>query len=224
MTLTAEQLVDEQPLPFVREGFGAIVADPPWDYTAGKATRIKPPYPTMSVAEICELPVGVLGADRSQLYLWVTASFLEDGFRVARAWGYEPKSQIVWVKARPTIDAGFVRELLWKVAGNLTKVGDATKIIERAVRIVQQIGMGSYVRVAHELCLVCTRGGMTAAKEARGESSVIIAPRAEHSRKPDELLAKVEKLNPGPYLELFARRDREGWAHWGNELGEETTP
>ena len=47
---------------------------------------------------------------------------------------------------------------------------------------------------------------------------LIIQPRREHSRKPDELYARVERYCTGPYLELFARQRRPGWDCWGNEI------
>ena len=46
----------------------------------------------------------------------------------------------------------------------------------------------------------------------------MIAARREHSRKPDEVVAGIERLVPGPYLELFARETRPGWTAWGNEV------
>jgi N6-adenosine-specific RNA methylase IME4 len=45
----------------------------------------------------------------------------------------------------------------------------------------------------------------------------IIAPRREHSRKPDGIHQRIERLVAGPYLELFARQSRPGWTVWGNE-------
>jgi len=45
----------------------------------------------------------------------------------------------------------------------------------------------------------------------------IIAPRREHSRKPDGIHERIERLVAGPYLELFARQSRPGWTTWGNE-------
>jgi N6-adenosine-specific RNA methylase IME4 len=42
-------------------------------------------------------------------------------------------------------------------------------------------------------------------------------PRGEHSAKPEAFLDLVEQVSPGPYLELFARRQRLGWDTWGNE-------
>lgn len=43
-------------------------------------------------------------------------------------------------------------------------------------------------------------------------------PRGRHSRKPDEFFELVERLSPGPYLEMFARERRSGWSAWGNEI------
>jgi N6-adenosine-specific RNA methylase IME4 len=45
----------------------------------------------------------------------------------------------------------------------------------------------------------------------------IIAPRREHSRKPDGIYERIERLVAGPYLELFARQKRPDWDCWGNE-------
>ncbi len=46
---------------------------------------------------------------------------------------------------------------------------------------------------------------------------LIIAPRREHSRKPDEQYERIEALVGGPYLEMFARQSRPGWDQFGNE-------
>ena len=46
----------------------------------------------------------------------------------------------------------------------------------------------------------------------------------EHSRKPDEFIPLIERCSPGPFLELFARGDREGWAMWGNQATAEYEP
>ena len=47
---------------------------------------------------------------------------------------------------------------------------------------------------------------------------VIMAPRREHSRKPDEVYGRIEQLVAGPYVELFARQRWPGWHAWGNEI------
>ena len=48
---------------------------------------------------------------------------------------------------------------------------------------------------------------------------MIVAPRREHSRKPDEIYPRIEALCEGPYLELFARQQWRGWTCVGDELG-----
>ena len=47
---------------------------------------------------------------------------------------------------------------------------------------------------------------------------IVIAPVAEHSKKPDEVYRRIERLYPGPYLELFARKPRDRWTTWGDEI------
>lgn len=86
------------PLPYVLGGFGTIVADPPWEYRAGKATRIKPPYPTMSTREIRELPIGALASTMALLFLWCTVGFRSEAVQICRAWGFRPVSEMIWVK------------------------------------------------------------------------------------------------------------------------------
>ena len=48
---------------------------------------------------------------------------------------------------------------------------------------------------------------------------LVIAHRREHSRKPDEIYDRIERLVPGPYLELFARQHRDSWDSWGDQAG-----
>lgn len=43
-------------------------------------------------------------------------------------------------------------------------------------------------------------------------------PKAAHSEKPDQFFDLVERLSPGPRLEMFARRRRLGWSAWGDEI------
>jgi N6-adenosine-specific RNA methylase IME4 len=78
------------------------------------------------------------------------------------------------------------------------------------------VGMGYWTRANSEACLLATRG-----KPKRLNADVrqgIIAPRREHSRKPDGIHARIERLVAGPYCELFARERRPGWDAWGNEV------
>ena len=66
-----------------------------------------------------------------------------------------------------------------------------------------------------EFLLVATRGSPKIL--ARATSSVVMAPKQAHSAKPEAFLDLVEQVSPGPYLEMFARRNRLGWDTWGNE-------
>jgi N6-adenosine-specific RNA methylase IME4 len=79
-----------------------------------------------------------------------------------------------------------------------------------------RIGMGRSVRNCHEVAIVATRGRPV--RQSASEPSVIFAPRGEHSRKPLAVHRLIERLYPGPYHELFARRAVSGWRCEGNEL------
>lgn len=79
------------------------------------------------------------------------------------------------------------------------------------------IGIGNYLRNSHEFLLLAVRGGLTAA--ARNVRSWDEFPRTEHSAKPEKIrTAVVEKISPGPRLELFGRRVAPGWVVWGNQV------
>lgn len=79
-----------------------------------------------------------------------------------------------------------------------------------------RFGMGTYLRTQTEHLLLGTRGHVPV--RFRGQGSWFYAPVQEHSHKPEEQYAIIERISPGPYLELFARRRRPGWSVWGNEV------
>jgi N6-adenosine-specific RNA methylase IME4 len=78
-------------------------------------------------------------------------------------------------------------------------------------------GMGYWTRSNAELCLLGTRGSPK--RINKDVKQAILAPRREHSRKPDEVYERIERLVKGPYLEIFSRTQRPGWDVWGNEVG-----
>lgn len=80
-------------------------------------------------------------------------------------------------------------------------------------------GMGYWTRANAEVCLLATRGSPQ--RLNADVHQVVLAPREQHSRKPDEIAARIERLVPGPYLEMFARRERSGWDAWGNQASTE---
>lgn len=79
-------------------------------------------------------------------------------------------------------------------------------------------GVGFYFRNVTELILFGTKGSLRTLQPGRRQVNIISTRKREHSRKPDELYDVVERCSPGPYLELFARRLRPKWKHWGNEV------
>lgn len=78
------------------------------------------------------------------------------------------------------------------------------------------MGQGYWTRANPEQCWLATKGSPT--RLHADVRQLLVAPIQEHSRKPDEIHARIERLVAGPYLELYARREREGWQTWGNEL------
>jgi N6-adenosine-specific RNA methylase IME4 len=75
-------------------------------------------------------------------------------------------------------------------------------------------GLGYWTRSNAEFCLLCTKGKPK--RVSKAVNQLVVAPRREHSRKPD-LHEDIAKLLDGPYLELFARTESPGWDTWGNE-------
>ena len=79
--------------------YKTIIADPPWRYgdrLSPKHGRIT--YETMSVEEIKALQVNDIAEDGCHLYLWVTNSFIKQGFEILEAWGFTYKTIITWIK------------------------------------------------------------------------------------------------------------------------------
>lgn len=175
--------------------YTTILADPPWRF-ANRTGKMAPEhqrlmrYPTMSMAEICELPVNRLAAARAHLYLWVPNALIAEGLDVMQRWGFAYKTNLVWYKVRK--DGG-----------------------------PDGRGVGFYFRNVTELVLFGIRGSMRTLDAGRRQTNLLLTRKREHSRKPDELYDIIEACSPGPYLELFARHPRRGWAQWGNESPED---
>ena len=194
---------DERPfggLP--RRHYAAIVADPPWSYACfsekGMARSADRHYVTMAADAIEQSPVGELAACHAHLFLWITGPFLVRGMHlpVMRAWGFEPSSTaFVWIKPKRKAFANggfFLDEALFAK------------------------GLGHTTRQNAEYVVLGRRGKPR--RLCKDVHQLIIQPRREHSRKPDEFYARVERYCTGPYLELFARQRRPGWDCWGNEI------
>jgi N6-adenosine-specific RNA methylase IME4 len=85
--------------------FSTILADPPWRFQ-NRTGKVAPEhrrlsrYRTMTVDEICALPVASHAAEAAHLYLWVPNALLADGLAVMTAWGFRYKTNLVWYKVR----------------------------------------------------------------------------------------------------------------------------
>jgi len=79
------------------------------------------------------------------------------------------------------------------------------------------VGTGFWTRANAEVCLLALKGHPQ--RKAKDVQQLIIAPRREHSRKPDETRDRIVRLMGDlPRVELFARQTAPGWDVWGNEV------
>lgn len=94
-----------KPLPIIEGGFQTVMADPPWRFQ-NRTGKVAPEhrrldrYSTMTLDDICALPVQDVVANNAHLYLWVPNALLPDGMRVLQEWGFRYVSNIVWAKRR----------------------------------------------------------------------------------------------------------------------------
>lgn len=183
--------------------FKVIVADPAWlfgDLLPGDTRGASNQYgcmPTWDVMRLAEaggrVIMGQPIADDAILALWRVAAMQQDALDVARFWNFQVKTDLVWLKKT-------VMGLRW-------------------------FGMGRTLRAEHEICLICTRGKPALKSHSIRSTFVtdidvagLSAKVGRHSEKPEEFYAIIESLSEGPYLELFARKQRLGWTCIGDEL------
>jgi len=85
--------------------------------------------------------------------------------------------------------------------------------------------VGFYFRNVTELLLFGVRGKHARTLQpGRTQVNILSTRKREHSRKPDEQYPLITSCSPGPYLELFARGERPGWASWGNQADDGYRP
>ena len=179
--------------------YRTIYADPPWQFQnrTGKAApehKRLHRYSTMTLTEIKSLPVQEIAEEKAHLYLWVPNALLPDGLAVMEAWGFTYKTNIIWEKIRQD---GYP----------------------------DGRGVGFYFRNVTEILLFGIRGTHNRTLQpARTQVNLIRAKKREHSRKPDAFISLIEACSNEPYIELFARGDREGWDMWGNQASADYEP
>lgn len=177
--------------------YRTIVADPPWQY-ANKATRgaAEDHYGTLSLDQL----TGV------EPLLWKDGTVQIDNLAVE-------------VHERAADEAHLY---LWTTNGFLRDAFDVMEAWGFTYKttltwVKPQIGMGNYFRSSTEHVLFGVRGGLRTLDG--NQRNWFEAPRGRHSKKPGLFFDLVERVSPGPYLEMFARERRLGdWDVWGNEV------
>lgn len=187
--------------------YRVLVADPPvpfevWGKRPGgvDSRTADAHYDTMTWEALSALGPAIrrIAARDAVLFLWLCQPLLLETLRMAEAWGFAYRTKAFsWVKTYPDNPATFF------------------------------VGMGYWTRANTEDVLLFTRGNprrlgkdvyqVLATRDPWGVEAVI-APMYRHSQKPEEVQRRIERLCAGPYLELFARRRRPGWACLGNEI------
>jgi N6-adenosine-specific RNA methylase IME4 len=174
--------------------FNTILADPPWRFR-NRTGKIAPEhhrlrrYATLSLEELCNLPVNRIAHDKSHLYLWVPNALLPQGLAVMEAWGFRYKGNLVWHKIRK--DGGSDGRGVGFYFRNVTEL----------------------------LLFGIKGSGNRTLASGRRQVNLLSARRLEHSRKPDDFYNVIEACSPGPFAELFARGSRPGWTTWGDQAG-----
>ncbi len=169
--------------------FSTVVMDPPWAFTDSL------PGPGRGAAKQYNLlsPVGIINTYQEVMSYTTSDSRL-----------------FLWRVASMQSEALYVMEEL-----GYTLKAEMVWIKKRPSGSLW-FGMGRQVRNSHEICLIGTRGHPE--RLSASVRSVFEAPVTRHSEKPERFYQLVEELSPGPYLELFARKRREGWTCIGNQL------
>lgn len=189
------------PMDFKNNNYSLVILDPPWEYglrETDETHRGRTPYPTMTDAEIINLPIGEIAANDSYCLLWATTNHLPLAMQCLEAWGFSYKTTHVWVKT--TKDGENVKIGVGHYGRNCTEfylIGTKGKPPSFTA-----LGLTDIPSVIHE------------------------APGA-HSAKPDQFYARSHRLANalgGETIELFARNPQPGWDLWGNQAPEQTEP
>lgn len=84
--------------------YRTIVADPPWRFgSAATKADARKHYGTMSIEDICALPVEPMAAEDAHLWLWGVNGLMEEAYQVVRAWGFTPINLLTWCKTQPGV-------------------------------------------------------------------------------------------------------------------------
>lgn len=201
--------------------YGVIVADPPWNYnqtsTSEKLSGYSDKeYEPLTTEDLCALGTDIrqLASSDSLLFLWTTWPFIADALHIIDAWGFKYITGLPWVKMdsylkHPTYGVGYwfrgCTELIL-----VAKRGKSHRGNRKGILNFESPRNTWAKKHNNQLSLVDEQVGWVSVPEG-------------HSKKPDALQEIIEKDYPGPYLEIFGRRAREGWTVLGDEAPEDGT-
>jgi len=187
-------------IPFPDKKYQIIYADPPWSYR-GKMmnSSVTDHYSTMTLLDICNLPVKIISDDNCILFLWVTLPKLNEFMNVVINWGFEYKTTaFVWVKTNKRTD---INQFSFLPKDSIDSF----------------MGLGRWTRANAEICILATRGQVE--RKSKSIEQLQLLPLEGHSKKPDHFRNLIiELIGDLPRIELFAREKTEGWDVWGNEV------
>ena len=156
-----------------RRSFPTVLVDPPWRF-ANRTGKVAPEhrglsrYETLSIEEICALPVAECAIAPAHLYLWVPNTLLPWGIQAISAWGFTYKTNIIWHKLRK--DGG----------------PDGRGVGFYFRNVTEMLLFGVIGKNARTLA------------PGRRQVNYLATRKQEHSRKPEEQYAIIESCGPGP--------------------------
>ena len=174
------------------ERWRTALVDPPWNERGGgKIKRGADRH--YALLKTCEIAPVILGSglwnpeDNAHLYLWTTASHLQDAFEVIDSLGFRYVSNVVWIKHQVGIGQYFRGKhetLLFATRGRGFEARTDRRDLPSAL-------IADHVRDQNR--------------------------KRVHSAKPEPFYELIEARSKGPFAEFFARRPRDGWTSWGND-------
>ena len=189
---------DKLMIPFPKKKYNIIYADPPWDYKFGKSSSryIKNKYQTMSLEQICKLPVKNITDDNAILLIWITFPKLDWAFPVIKAWGFEYKTIFInWVKTYKNGNIFMGCGYYTRSNSEVCLLAKKGKGLDRKTHNINSVLHSPYL------------GHSKKPPEVRDKIVELFGD-----------LPRIELFARPPKDRLFEDKSFEGWDVWGNEV------
>lgn len=172
--------------------YNVIYADPPWRYQdKGCSGSAENHYNTMSINDICNLPIKKIADKNAVLFMWVTYPMLPEGLKLIEAWGFKYKTiGFQWIKTNKKNRNTFF------------------------------FGLGRWTRGNTECYLIATKGKISRVNSSISQL-IVEPIQHHSKKPDVVRGKIVELVGDLPRIELFARNQSDGWDVWGNEVSDE---